>query len=260
MMQNAMPLSRAQEDDYEQMVLGLIRGGIWLVVSLIFFWIKSLLQASLSSSSSSANLPLILSIIVPWLLLLVSVFYFAKSIWHVIHAKKIPFIVVKCPYCDTPLRFTGQPLEGFDCEQCHRHVYYENGFMLPLQVVKCPGCGAEQRVSIHARTCTCESCNRLINLEKKAEEEAAAASGEMMSLKYDVILLNPGTNRQDVVQYLQSVMGCTQKDVHDQISSLPCPVVTDLFQRKAEVISKKLKELGAESKVEKASGKIKSSM
>lgn len=237
MLQQAMMISDARESYYERAIFHAIRGVIILVVGLILLWVEHSVVALIKSSTMIG-----IAVAIPILLISVGGCILVWAAWVGVQAHLIHTVTVGCPYCDEPVQFTSQPSTDFDCPHCHRHVQYEDGFMLPVQVVECTFCSAKHRVAIKAQSYICDRCNQVIKLTSATEEETAQPRADTY---YDVILTQAGRNADEVARALESIMICTLKEARSVMERLPAPVAQDLPHIKAESIRDQLRGLGA---------------
>ncbi|MCC6728812.1 MAG: ribosomal protein L7/L12 [Chthonomonadales bacterium] len=160
-------------------------------------------------------------------------------------ARSLPAVTFHCPYCDHPMSFLAEPTEDFDCERCHRRVYFEDGKPVPVHTITCTVCKAEHRVSEKVTTYTCDRCNRALKLVDPKDPQAIVAEKTDVLQNYDVLLTQAGRSPNDVAMALQSLLVCNLRDARKQMESLPLTVTRNVAERKADAIRRRLRELGA---------------
>jgi len=212
--------------------LGLvIRGVIVLVVSLILVW--------LFTRSELFSL-----VVLAWMGALAGAVVAGAGARRMIVARKLPTVSVPCPYCDYPMQFATEPTTDYDCEKCHRRVYYENG--KPAEVVKvtCDACRTEHRVSVKAQRFVCDRCNRPVRLPGQSQTPSAPAGDEALR-NYDVILTQVGRQPTEVAMAVQDLLVCNLPEARRRMQDLPLTVTRGVYERKAEAIRRRLRDLGA---------------
>jgi len=76
--------------------------------------------------------------------------------------------------------------------------------------------------------------------EAKAEEEKT---------EFDVILVEAGANKINVIKVVREITGLGLKEAKDLVESAPKPVKTGVSKAEAEEIKKKLEEVGAKVEI-----------
>lgn len=221
------------EKAYAAGTVTVIRGAIILVVSLLLLYFFTMFQVE--SLQILAMIGVVIGIIVA--LLGVKTMY---------DARKAPVVTFACPYCDYPMQFPKDPTEDFDCDRCHRRVYFESGKLAPVVEVTCTSCKAVHRVSSMANRFICDKCNRPVNLKKKEGEEDTLAPEQTEILQnYDVLLTQVGRKPNEVGMALQDLLVCNLVEARRQMEELPLTVARNVPERKADAIRRRLRELGA---------------
>lgn len=240
MPKTATTRSEVLEQEYAQSVTLLVAGVITLVVALlvIYFGLKP-----------TPHLPALVALGSIAALAAVGLFIFGAL--RMVQARQMPSLTVTCPYCEKPIQFLSMPTTDFDCEQCHRHVYYENGVMAPIMTITCAFCRTLHKVSTKATMYTCDKCNRPLRLVDDAVSQAApapvaAAASAEVPAPHDVILVSPGRNRNEVAMALEPLLHCTLVQVRSQLENLPLTITSGIPELKAHAIRSRLISLGAE--------------
>jgi large subunit ribosomal protein L7/L12 len=78
---------------------------------------------------------------------------------------------------------------------------------------------------------------------------AAAGPAEDEQTEFDVILVDPGANKIQVLKEVRAITGLGLKEAKDLVDNPPQPVKAAAKKEEAEDIKKKLEELGAKIQV-----------
>jgi len=159
-------------------------------------------------------------------------------------ARTSPYVTQNCPYCDFPMQFQEQPVDDYDCEGCHRRVYYENGRPVEIKKITCAFCKTVHKVSAKARTFTCDRCNRMLQLTDKPGATPVPDRSDLL-MNYDVLLTDVGRQKNEVAMALQSILVCNLPEARRQMEKLPLTVMRNVPERKADAVRRRLRELGA---------------
>lgn len=233
MQKSSVRRSDVLEREYEASILLLTRAGIALLIFLfLLYFFRSLYPVPSMVVLASIGIA-------------VTVVLLALGGWRVYQTHKTPTVTVNCPYCDHPMQFLATPTQDYDCEQCHRRVYYENGQPVPVRPITCPICHTEYKVSEKVGTFTCERCNRVLRLTEPSRPDGIVAEQTEVMRNYDVLLTEVGRNRNEVAMSLQSILVCNLVEARRQMENLPLTLVRNVPERKAYAIRDRLRELGA---------------
>jgi ribosomal protein L7/L12 len=160
--------------------------------------------------------------------------------------KDKPAVTVNCPYCGFPTEFLEEPSDDYDCEGCHRRVYYENGRPVPIKEITCTFCKTVHKVSSKATHFTCDRCNRALRLTDPNNASAIVGeAGNDVLQNFDVMLTDVGRNRNEVALALQSILICNLPEARRQMETLPLTVIRNVPERKADAVRRRLRDLGA---------------
>ena len=160
-------------------------------------------------------------------------------------ARAVPSVAVNCPYCDYPNEFLKEPTDDYDCEGCHRRVYYENGRPAEIKKITCAFCKTVHKVSARAKTFTCDRCNRTLQLTDKPGAQPVPQDRSDLLQNYDVLLTDVGRQKNEVAMALQSILVCNLPEARRQMDHLPLTVMRNVPERKADAVRRRLRELGA---------------
>src|SRR5687767_5398076 len=139
-------------------------------------------------------------------------------------ARTTPSVTVNCPYCDFPMQFLQEPADDYDCEGCHRRVYYENGRPVDIKKITCAFCKTVHKVSAKARTFTCDRCNRMLQLTDKPGATPVSDRSDLL-MNYDVLLTDVGRQKNEVAMSLQGLLVCNLPEARRQMEKLPLTVM-----------------------------------
>ncbi len=248
MAQSATTKSDVVEREYTVGVQMLIGAGAALVVSLLFFWGASLVAHSYRSNTASMQYVLVrpLLIVTGVLGTLGAVALAGMGAGRMNKAKTSPTVMVNCPYCGFGMEFPTEPALDWDCEGCHRRVYYENGRMAEVKQITCTFCKTVHKVSAKATTYMCDNCNRALRLSDPNDPNQVVADSSSDVLKnFDVLLTEVGRNRNEVAMALESILFCNLLEARRQMENLPLTVTRNVPERKADAIRRRLRDLGA---------------
>ncbi|HSV75341.1 MAG TPA: ribosomal protein L7/L12 [Chthonomonadales bacterium] len=220
------------EREYEAGLSFVIRGVIVLCVSLILVWILTLVQLQ----------PLV---ILAWLGVAAGVVLAAFGARRMVVARKLPAVSVKCPYCDFTMQFPAEPTTDYDCEQCHRRVYFEGGKQAEVLSLTCDACRTEHRVSVQAQRFVCDRCNRPLRMPGQTQAPRSAPGESDPLRNYDVVLTQVGRQPTEVALAVQDLLVCNLPEARRRLQDLPLTVTRGVYERKADAIRRRLRDLGA---------------
>jgi ribosomal protein L7/L12 len=246
MAQSATTKSEVLEKEYEAGVWRLILAGVVLVVSLLCFWgVKLIIGAKLPDTASQNTIlrPLLLLLGVVGTVGALALAGTGAS--RMKKAKERPTIAVNCPYCGFHNQFVDEPTSDYDCEGCHRRVYYENGVPVEIKQITCTFCKTVHKVSSKATHFMCDRCNRALRLTDPNDPTAVVTEQSEMLVNYDVQLTDPGRNKNEVAMALQSILVCNLPEARRQMEALPLTVMRNVPERKADAVRRRLRDLGA---------------
>jgi ribosomal protein L7/L12 len=226
--------SRAEllEREYEVAMMIVVRATIGLVLSLIGVFIF-------------ARVPQVQLQLFFIILAAASAIAAVYGAVRVVQARNKPFVAVECPYCRYPMKFPEQPTEDFDCEKCHRRVYFEDdGTMADVIDVTCAVCKTAHRVSVKANRYLCDGCGRALNLPGQAASSAAAPGAEAAEA-YSVSLTEVGRRPAEVALAVQDMLVTNMVEARRRMQHLPLLVADNVPMRKADAIGRRLEDLGA---------------
>ena len=163
-------------------------------------------------------------------------------------ARTAESVTVNCPYCDFPMQFLQEPTDDYDCEGCHRRVYYENGRPVEIKKITCAFCKTVHKVSAKAKTFTCDRCNRMLQLTDKPGAAPQADRSDLLQ-NYDVLLMDPGRRATEVAMALQDLLVCNLPEARRQMEKLPLTVIRNVPERKADAVRRRLRDLGANATI-----------
>lgn len=177
-----------------------------------------------------------------------AVFTAGMGVLRMKRMRDLPTITVHCPYCEFPMQFHQTPTLDWDCEGCHRRVYYENGQMVPVREITCPFCKAVHRVSLKTTTFTCDKCHRALRITDPNDPDSVVGdTSDDILQNYDVILTQVGRpkDRAALIMELEKLLICNYSDAKRRLEELPLTVVRNVAERKAAAIRQRLRDLGA---------------
>jgi len=256
MAQSATTKSDVMEREYEVGVQMLIGAGAVLILALIFFWSAALVANSYRGNATSTQFVVVrpLLIVSGVLTTIGALALAAMGGTRMSKAKGSPSVSVQCPYCDYAMQFPTEPALDWDCEGCHRRVYYENGRMAEVKQITCTFCKTVHRVSAKATTYMCDNCNRALRLSDPNDptQIVADTSSDVMK-NYDVLLTEVGRNRNEVAMALESILICNLLEARRRMENLPLKVAGNVPERKADAIRRRLRDLGATAVIQQTS-------
>jgi len=256
MARSATTKSEVLEREYEVGVQILIGAGAVLLLGLLFLWSATLVTNSYRGNTTSTQYVVVrpLLIVTGVLTTLGSVVMAALGATRMNKAKVSPTVTVKCPYCDFAMEFPAEPTIDWDCEGCHRRVYYEKGRMAEVKQITCTFCKTVHRVSAKATTYMCDNCNRALRLADPNDPTQVAVDASSDVLKnYDVLLTEIGRNRNEVAMALESILICNLLEARRRMENLPLKVAGNVPERKADAIRRRLRDLGATAVIQPTS-------
>lgn len=256
MAQSATTKSDVLEREYTVGVQMLLGAGAVLILALLFFWSASLVANSYRGNTTSTQYVVVrpLLIVTGVLATLGAVALAALGGTRMNKAKAAPTVTVSCPYCGYAMEFPASPTLDWDCEGCHRRVYYEKGKMAEVKQITCTFCKTVHKVSAKATTYMCDNCNRALRLADPNDpnQVVADASTEVMK-NYDVLLTEVGRNRNEVAMALESILICNLLEARRRMENLPLKVAGNVPERKADAIRRRLRDLGATAVIQPTS-------
>ena len=242
-------VSRSQvlETEYEAGSTHLIAAIVLLVVSLLVLWGARLIVRQHFNETSFQVVylhPLLL--LGGWVGVAASLIIGYQAAVKMNAAKARPTVTVNCPYCGYGMEFLDEPTEDYDCESCHRKVYYENGQPVPIKQITCTFCKTVHKVSAKATHYMCDSCNRALKLTDAPGPASALVQEQSdMLANYDVQLTDVGRNKTEVAMAVQSMLVCNLPEARRQMEHLPLTIARNVPERKADAIRRRMRDLGA---------------
>ncbi len=176
---------------------------------------------------------------------LVGVGMIVAAVVRMLSSRSLPKVVVNCPYCEYPMEFLKAPTVDFDCEGCHRRVYYENGVQVPIKMITCAFCKTVHKVSAKAKQYTCDRCNRPLRLTEGPAGAVQDTGRDDVLQNYDVVLTDIGRKPNEVAMALESILICNLLEARRQMADLPLTVMRNVPERKADAVRRRLRDLGA---------------
>lgn len=169
--------------------------------------------------------------------------------WQYLQLNNMPSYPVVCPYCNQPTLFLAPPTEDYTCEHCKRVVAIEDGQVVPPLVLVCRHCGTPQKVSPRAKMFICENCNGQNDLKPAKPSVATVAAGaseeSIEYTTYDLVLVNPGHDIEEVLDILCTILASPRDHCRGILKDLPMVILVDLPRRKADSYRRMLREAGA---------------
>jgi ribosomal protein L7/L12 len=228
-------------------VTQLIRAGVVLLLGLLFLWGASLVDRGKYPTGSFQAVFLMPGLILLGIASILGAIVMA--VMGVMRMKKVgdkTAVTINCPYCGFPTEFLEEPTVDYDCDGCHRRVYYENGRPVPIKEITCTFCKTVHKVSAKATHFTCDRCNRALRLTDPNDANAVVGeAGNDVLQNYDVMLTDVGRNKNEVALALQSILICNLPEARRQMETLPLTVVRNVPERKADAVRRRLRDLGA---------------
>jgi ribosomal protein L7/L12 len=192
-----------------------------------------------------------------WFFLILAVAAIAVALYggiRVLQARNMPFVTFECPYCQFAMKFPEIPTEDYDCEGCHRRVYFEDdGRVADVIDVTCSVCRTRHKVSVKANRYLCDGCNRPLNLPGKTQVQPGAVGADALET-YNVMLTEIGRNPTEVAMAVQDMLVCNMREARQRMQALPLIVQENVSVRKADAVGRRLEGLGATVAVKPAAG------
>ncbi|MCL6624500.1 MAG: ribosomal protein L7/L12 [Fimbriimonadales bacterium] len=173
----------------------------------------------------------------------------AYAVYRALASRKEPSYTVACSYCGYEMVFVEPPQDDFVCDECHRRVPVKDGRVLEVTGVTCGYCGALNYMSEKTEVLICEQCDREIPLLDPETGEMrhvpkgfARVDDESV---YELVLVDVGRDREEVITSLQHMLGLTRPQVKDLLEELPVVLLRGINRRKAEMLRAQLEASGA---------------
>lgn len=238
--------SEVLETEYEAGTTRLIGSVVLLFVSLLLLWGYRLILRQHFNETSLQMIYLKPLLLLTGVVGLVgSLVIGGRSALLMKKAKERPTVTVNCPYCGFGMEFTDTPSEDYDCESCHRRVFYENGHPAEIKQITCTFCKTVHKVSAKATQYMCDRCNRALRLTDPKDPAAVVVEQSDLLANYDVQLTDIGRNKAEVALHLQSLLVCNLPEARRQMEHLPLTIARNVPERKADAIRRRIRELGA---------------
>jgi ribosomal protein L7/L12 len=187
------------------------------------------------------------------LLMFFGVCFITAALVAVSRVRKVKVVPVVCPFCEAVNELTEAPKEDFDCVNCHRMVPVQDGEIMPVMQVRCGFCQALNFYSDKTEVLLCEACNHEIPImvgpdgpTKKIPKGYAVTDDEAL---YELVLIEPGKNSEDVIGTLQRMLALNRNQVKDMLDSLPQTLLTGINRRKAEMLQAQISVHGATAEI-----------
>lgn len=172
--------------------------------------------------------------------------YAGYCLWQV---KKVPSVLILCPFCRAKNKLTEQPSKDFTCFECHRSIPIQDGRVLRVFQVKCGFCGTLNYYSEKSVGLICESCDREIPLSTESGELATRAfrtySQHDDDKLYDFVLVAAGHKTEELIGTLQHMLALNRNQVKDLLLELPVTLLQGIPRKKAEMLQAQLSVHGA---------------
>jgi ribosomal protein L7/L12 len=186
---------------------------------------------------------------VSWLFFAAAPLLFAYAVYRALASRKEPIYTAACSYCGYEMVFVEPPQDDFVCDECHRRVPVKDGRVLEVTGVTCGYCGALNYMSEKTEVLICEKCDREIPLLDPETGEMrhvpkgfARVDDESV---YELVLVDVGRDREEVITSLQHMLGLTRPQVKDLLEELPVVLLRGINRRKAEMLRAQLEASGA---------------
>jgi ribosomal protein L7/L12 len=241
-------VSRSQvlEAEYTTGTTRLVGAAVLLLLSLLALWGANLILRQHFAGSSFQVVYLRPLLFLGGLVgVVASLVIGVKAGLEMKQAKERPTVGVNCPYCGFTTQFVDEPTEDYDCEGCHRRVYYENGKPVEIKQITCTFCKTVHKVSAKATQYMCDRCNRALRLTDPNDPTAVVQEQTDMLMNYDVMLTDIGRNKNEVAMALQSMLVCNLPEARRQMEHLPLTIARNVPERKADAIRRRMREMGA---------------
>jgi ribosomal protein L7/L12 len=241
-------VSRSQvlESEYESGTTHLVGAVVLLLVSLLALWGANLIVRQHFAGSSFQMVYLRPLLFLGGVVGVAGSLYIGgRALVNMRKVKSRPTVSVHCPYCGYGMEFVDAPTEDYDCEGCHRRVYYENGQPVEIKQITCTFCKTVHKVSARATQYMCDRCNRALRLTDPNNPDAVVQEQSDMLANYDVQLTDIGRNKNEVALALQSMLVCNLPEARRQMEHLPLTIARNVPERKADAIRRRMRELGA---------------
>jgi hypothetical protein len=166
-----------------------------------------------------------------------------------LQVRKVPSVLILCPFCRAKNKLTEQPSKDFTCFECHRSIPVQDGRVLRVFQVKCGFCGSLNYYSEKSVGLICESCDREIPLATESGELATRAFRTYTQRDddktYDLVLIAAGHKTEEMIGTLQHMLALNRNQVKEMLLELPVTLLQGIPRRKAEMLQAQLAVLGA---------------
>lgn len=183
-----------------------------------------------------------------WVLTIAGAGAIGYGVWQLTLTRKIASNTVVCPFCQAKNSFTEQPMADVRCEKCNRDIPIMSGRVLRVFQVRCGYCNALNWYSEKSTGLICEQCDRAIPI---ATDEEHAASPALKTYTrhdddspYNLILLDPGHKREEMIPVLQKMLALNRNQVKDILDEVPVILLQGVPKKKAELMASQIQSHG----------------
>ena len=183
-----------------------------------------------------------------WVLLLVSVAAIGYGVSQLMQMRKIGSFDVACPFCKENNKFTSEPMHDVRCDKCNREIPIVDGRMLRVFEVRCGSCSTLNWYSEKSTGLICEECDREIPIATDDERDVSPAmhaySRHDDTARYNLVLVDPGPRREDIIPVLQKMLALNRNQVKDIMDDVPMTVLHGVPKKKAELMASEIAAAG----------------
>jgi large subunit ribosomal protein L7/L12 len=223
--------SNIREERAQRAFVSLIPGGLGLIFAIVLFNYASDWTVGLR-----------------WVVLLFSVAAICYGVYQILEMRKVTSFEVVCPFCQGKNVFTEQPMSDVRCDHCNREVPIVNGRLLRVFQVRCGYCNALNWYSEKSTGLICEECDREIPIANEGDGKSSPAihtySRHDDDTPHNLILLDPGQKREEMIPVLQKMLALNRNQVKDIMDDVPVILLQGVPKKKAELMAAQIQAHG----------------
>ena len=116
------------------------------------------------------------------IILIIGLSFLGYGAYCAMQIRKVKYIILECPFCQTGNALDGEPTDDFLCVECHRLIPIKEGKVLPVSQVRCGYCNALNYYSEKTDVLLCEACNH----EVPISHEDGHVSSKQIPVAYTI--------------------------------------------------------------------------
>lgn len=182
-----------------------------------------------------------------YVLVVIAVGAIGYSIYNFVRSRQVQHVTVVCPYCSGKNVLTEAPQDDFTCVHCHRLIPIIDGHVARVYQVRCGYCNHLNYYSDKSTGLICEDCDREIPIANEGPKTRTFHHFTQHDdpTTYELVLLDEGPKREEVIQVLQHMLALNRNQVKDILKETPVTLLTGITKLKGDMLVAQLASHGA---------------